>query len=78
MRQPQSTLLLLVSAFVKGDWKKIYQAALAKRMKAGKYSFMPTHFIVININKTGVPELIAGEYGNGGMSCVGSRNRCAS
>ena len=27
--QPQSTLLLLVSAFVKGDWKKIYDYALA-------------------------------------------------
>lgn len=26
--QPQSTLLLLVSAFVKGDWKKIYDFAL--------------------------------------------------
>ena len=27
--QPQSTLLLLVSAFVKGDWKKIYNYALS-------------------------------------------------
>ena len=27
--QPQSTLLLLVSAFVKGDWKRIYQYALS-------------------------------------------------
>ena len=27
--QPQSTLLLLVSAFVKGDWKKIYEFALS-------------------------------------------------
>ena len=27
--QPQSTLLLLVSAFVKGDWKKIYEYALS-------------------------------------------------
>lgn len=27
--QPQSTLLLLVSAFVKGDWQKIYDYALA-------------------------------------------------
>lgn len=27
--QPQSTLLLLVSAFVKGDWKNIYNYALA-------------------------------------------------
>lgn len=27
--QPQSTLLLLVSAFVKGDWKKIYDFALS-------------------------------------------------
>lgn len=26
--QPQSTLLLLISAFVKGDWKKIYNHAL--------------------------------------------------
>ena len=26
--QPQSTLLLLVSAFVKGDWHKIYDFAL--------------------------------------------------
>ena len=27
--QPQSTLLLLVSAFLKGDWKKVYDFALA-------------------------------------------------
>ena len=27
--QPQSTLLLLVSAFVKGDWRKIYNYALS-------------------------------------------------
>ena len=27
--QPQSTLLLLVSAFVKGDWRKIYDFALS-------------------------------------------------
>ena len=27
--QPQSTLLLLVSAFVKGDWHKIYNYALS-------------------------------------------------
>jgi S-adenosylmethionine:tRNA ribosyltransferase-isomerase len=27
--QPQSTLLLLVSAFVKGDWHKIYHYALS-------------------------------------------------
>jgi S-adenosylmethionine:tRNA ribosyltransferase-isomerase len=27
--QPKSTLLLLVSAFVGGDWKKIYDYALA-------------------------------------------------
>ena len=27
--QPQSTLLLLISAFVKGDWKKIYDFALS-------------------------------------------------
>ena len=26
--QPQSTLLLLISAFVDGDWKKIYDHAL--------------------------------------------------
>ena len=26
--QPQSTLLLLVSAFVKGDWRSIYDYAL--------------------------------------------------
>ena len=26
--QPQSTLLLLVSAFVKGDWRKIYDYAI--------------------------------------------------
>lgn len=26
--QPQSTLLLLISAFVKGDWKNIYDFAL--------------------------------------------------
>jgi S-adenosylmethionine:tRNA ribosyltransferase-isomerase len=26
--QPQSTLLLLVSAFVKGDWRRIYDYAL--------------------------------------------------
>ena len=27
--QPQSTLLLLVSAFLKGDWHKVYDYALA-------------------------------------------------
>ena len=27
--QPQSTLLLLVSAFLNGDWKKVYDYALA-------------------------------------------------
>ncbi|MBP9981315.1 MAG: S-adenosylmethionine:tRNA ribosyltransferase-isomerase, partial [Parabacteroides sp.] len=26
--QPKSTLLLLISAFVKGDWKNIYDYAL--------------------------------------------------
>ena len=26
--QPQSTLLLLVSAFVRGDWQRIYRYAL--------------------------------------------------
>ena len=29
LHQPQSTLLLLVSAFLKGDWKKVYDYALA-------------------------------------------------
>ena len=29
VHQPQSTLLLLVSAFVKGDWHTIYDYALA-------------------------------------------------
>ena len=27
--QPKSTLLLLISAFVKGDWRRIYDYALA-------------------------------------------------
>jgi S-adenosylmethionine:tRNA ribosyltransferase-isomerase len=27
--QPQSTLLLLVSAFLKGDWRKVYDYALS-------------------------------------------------
>ena len=27
--QPKSTLLLLISAFVKGDWKKIYNYAMS-------------------------------------------------
>jgi S-adenosylmethionine:tRNA ribosyltransferase-isomerase len=26
--QPQSTLLLLISAFLKGDWKRVYNYAL--------------------------------------------------
>ena len=35
--QPQSTLLLLVSAFVKGDWRKIYDYALAHRFRFLSY-----------------------------------------
>ena len=35
--QPQSTLLLLVSAFVKGDWKNIYDFALAKDFRFLSY-----------------------------------------
>lgn len=35
--QPQSTLLLLVSAFVKGDWKKIYDYALAHEFRFLSY-----------------------------------------
>lgn len=35
--QPQSTLLLLVSAFVKGDWKKIYEYALAHEFRFLSY-----------------------------------------
>lgn len=35
--QPQSTLLLLVSAFVNGDWKKIYEYALANGFRFLSY-----------------------------------------
>lgn len=35
--QPQSTLLLLVSAFVKGDWKKIYDYALSHNFRFLSY-----------------------------------------
>ena len=35
--QPQSTLLLLVSAFVKGDWHKIYDYALAHDIRFLSY-----------------------------------------
>ena len=35
--QPQSTLLLLVSAFVKGDWHKIYDYALANDFRFLSY-----------------------------------------
>ena len=35
--QPQSTLLLLISAFVKGDWKKIYEYALANNFRFLSY-----------------------------------------
>lgn len=35
--QPQSTLLLLVSAFVKGDWKTIYNYALAHNFRFLSY-----------------------------------------
>lgn len=35
--QPQSTLLLLVSAFVKGDWHKIYDYALAHQFRFLSY-----------------------------------------
>ena len=35
--QPQSTLLLLVSAFVKGDWRKIYDYALANDFRFLSY-----------------------------------------
>ncbi len=35
--QPQSTLLLLVSAFVNGDWKKIYDYALANDFRFLSY-----------------------------------------
>ena len=35
--QPQSTLLLLVSAFVKGDWRKIYDYALSNDFRFLSY-----------------------------------------
>ena len=35
--QPQSTLLLLVSAFVKGDWKRIYDYALSHNFRFLSY-----------------------------------------
>ena len=35
--QPQSTLLLLISAFVKGDWKKIYDYALSNEFRFLSY-----------------------------------------
>ncbi len=35
--QPQSTLLLLVSAFVGGDWRKIYDYALANKFRFLSY-----------------------------------------
>lgn len=35
--QPKSTLLLLVSAFVKGDWKSIYEHALANKYRFLSY-----------------------------------------
>lgn len=35
--QPQSTLLLLISAFVKGDWKKIYDFALSNEFRFLSY-----------------------------------------
>ena len=35
--QPQSTLLLLISAFVGGDWKNIYDYALANGFRFLSY-----------------------------------------
>ncbi|MGL5894160.1 MAG: S-adenosylmethionine:tRNA ribosyltransferase-isomerase [Bacteroidales bacterium] len=35
--QPQSTLLLLVSAFLKGDWKRVYDYALANNFRFLSY-----------------------------------------
>ena len=35
--QPQSTLLLLISAFVKGDWKSIYDFALSNDFRFLSY-----------------------------------------
>lgn len=35
--QPRSTLLLLVSAFVKGDWRKIYHFAISRKFRFLSY-----------------------------------------
>ncbi len=35
--QPQSTLLLLVSAFLHGDWRKVYDYALAHEFRFLSY-----------------------------------------
>ncbi len=35
--QPRSTLLLLVSAFIKGDWKKIYYFAISRKFRFLSY-----------------------------------------
>ena len=35
--QPQSTLLLLVSAFLKGDWRKVYDYALSHEFRFLSY-----------------------------------------
>lgn len=35
--QPQSTLLLLISAFVKGDWHRIYDFALENEFRFLSY-----------------------------------------
>ena len=35
--QPQSTLLLLVSAFLKGDWKAVYSYALSHNFRFLSY-----------------------------------------
>ena len=35
--QPQSTLLLLVSAFVQGDWRKIYNYAMSHKFRFLSY-----------------------------------------
>ena len=42
--QPQSTLLLLVSAFVKGDWCKIYDYALAHDFRFLSYGDANLYF----------------------------------
>ena len=47
--QPQSTLLLLVSAFVNGDWKKIYDYALShdfRFLSYGDSSILSKHSIL--------------------------------